>query len=412
MISWRRWRSLLLPHLRAHLLVACTCGVAAAQRVESAHGDPYVGDGVTELGRAGIVGHGPAFIGRFFGTSEVDEVLDPDHRLLWLETEHFVIGSRLPAYPLSDGDSTQREKLRQELSQLRERLPRIERDVRLLDPWLRQHLFAQRCESVYRDFLEVLALRDDAFPTKGTVPVGATDFRGIGPYLGMRGKLVVLLFATREDLSRVSMQIFGESWVTPTARDLGHGLGFMVAAAADESIGLHDDTELHVRVVDALVRSACQGLCAALFDVPAWARVGLALEFVRAVDPDHPGFDRRSGRILAERASVDWSEHALGLARRRSGRPLAELILVRDEAEFGFNDQVALWSRVAWLRSTRREQFARFLVDLKQPLWPGPGTPDFERILEHQATTLHRCFHVESVDDLDEQWRRAHRSGG
>ena len=366
--------------------------------------DPYVRGDAAILEGAGYLGYGPFRIGRFHGSAEFDAEVGPGRALLWLETRHFRVGARLPEYRLSAGDSRQREKLRAELLDLRAILPAVDVHARALDPWLRLHLLAARCERSYSEFLALTGRTDADFARRGTIQVGDDAARGIGPYLGQREKFVVLVAASEADLQRYSMQYFGERWAVPRTVDLGYGLGMLVGLALDMEGDLFDDTALHCRIAQSLVEVYCEAFGAHLFDTPAWFRVGLALDFARRVDPRFPGLDRATSRVFAERARVDWTEHAQGLALRGGARPLTELGTWRDATRFGFNEQVAAWSRVAFLRSSGDAGVARFLARLKAPIWRGPGTVDYAAVLLQQDRALRIGFGYGSLADLDAAW--------
>ena len=60
--------------------------------------DPYTGGDAALMAAAGVVGYGPFPWADSFGTADIDKVLG-EHRVLWMETKHFRIGSGLKSVP-------------------------------------------------------------------------------------------------------------------------------------------------------------------------------------------------------------------------------------------------------------------------------------------------------------------------
>ena len=140
--------------------------------------DPYtLGERELEL-RLGYerVGFFPWAAGQT--TSDVREMMG-GIEILWVETEHFRIGSSLKTYDIP-GDKAERALLKKELARLKKRLGKLRAPRNELDPWLRLHLYAQRMEELYADFFERFSLSPSDFPD------GA-------PYLGYREKFLVLI---------------------------------------------------------------------------------------------------------------------------------------------------------------------------------------------------------------------------
>ena len=76
-------------------------------------------------------------------------------------------------------------------------------DARELDPWLRTHLIAQRCEELYAEVKANLGVSDDTFPpAPGHNPDDAPKFFGYGPYLGLPQKYSVLILTRVASLAR------------------------------------------------------------------------------------------------------------------------------------------------------------------------------------------------------------------
>ena len=125
------------------------CALLSAQKPEKPKAkpaarpeDPYTGGDRELLTKLGYARFAPFVLGHGHDTDDVEHVLGLENRILWVETKHFRIGSRLGRYKLSD--RAERKKLRTELKALGRKLPKVKASVGSLDPWLRLHLFAHR----------------------------------------------------------------------------------------------------------------------------------------------------------------------------------------------------------------------------------------------------------------------------
>src|SRR5690606_11114383 len=87
-----------------------------------------------------------------------------------------------------------REKIREELTELSAKLPKVNPKARTLSPWLRLHLTAHRAEKCYAEVQRMLGVTDDDFPArKEDVVIGRGRFMGYGKYLGMQEKYLLLV---------------------------------------------------------------------------------------------------------------------------------------------------------------------------------------------------------------------------
>ncbi|MGB0685343.1 MAG: hypothetical protein ACPGQD_04040, partial [Planctomycetota bacterium] len=153
--------------------------------------DPYTEEVREAMDRAGYVRFGQMQWADNHGTKDIEEAFG-GVEMIWVETEHFRIGSSLPEYTIDRANKVEKKKLEEELKRLRERLPTAPKKVKKLDPWLRLHLFAMRAEELYDEIEEMLKVEDESFPRgPGTVVDG--KYMGEGPYLGMTDKYLVLL---------------------------------------------------------------------------------------------------------------------------------------------------------------------------------------------------------------------------
>ena len=212
----------LLVRLLVCLLVAgMVLGGLAAQddppRDDAARfaADPYTAGDAAAIERAGYARIGHFVFGDRHDTRRIEAELG---RLpfVWIETEHFKLGSTLPAQKVPT-DKDARRALLDELTALRERLPRLKpRRIKVLDPWLRAHLYAARLERLYAEVVELLGVDDVEWPDadapffRGAAP-DDQPWMGRGPHLGVKGKFLVLLCRQQSACSRYLATYTGAS---------------------------------------------------------------------------------------------------------------------------------------------------------------------------------------------------------
>ena len=128
--------------------------------------DPYTKNKPEALKRAGYVSFGPFPCGGkgagVAQTTDIEKTI-PYSQIRWIETAHFRIGVELPEWTVPMDPQT-RAKIRGELERLATRLDGVDPKTRKLDPWLRAHLYAQRCEDLYAEFRTMAGVKDEDFP--------------------------------------------------------------------------------------------------------------------------------------------------------------------------------------------------------------------------------------------------------
>ncbi len=402
-------------HLLARSLTVFFCATSAstAQEPSVAAGaasgtrpramDPYTKGVSEDLERAGYCGTGPFALGGHHGTEDVDALIGGG-KVCWLETRHFRLGIDLPPLDLGSADKRTRERIRAELRDLAAVMPAIDPETRTLDPWLRAHLYALRCERAYAGFQQVIGCSDRAFPPKNHTVRFDDEWLGFGPFLGQPAKYVVLVFRESTDLRRYATQYLGADMRWPQRYDLGRGQALMFLTALDFEGNLHDDTALHCHVAFSLVHNFCDGFRGYLFETPVWFKCGYAQAVARRIDPHHPQYDRPPDRRADGRTDWDWTPRVRGLVEHDAARPFAEMATWRDYGPFRFHDYVVAWSRVEFLMTKGDVALARYLHRMKAPLWRGFGTQDWTAVLAQQDRALHEAFGFDDLMALDRAW--------
>ncbi len=120
--------------------------------------DPYTKGKREALDRLGYVSLGPFPWADGHTSEDLRETLG-GVSVIFIETEHFRIASSLRACVRSN-DSAEKKLLKAEFARFKKRLGKF-KPGKELDPWLRAHLYAQRLEEIYTDFLERFGFVDE-----------------------------------------------------------------------------------------------------------------------------------------------------------------------------------------------------------------------------------------------------------
>jgi hypothetical protein len=253
---------------------------ASAQRPNDPTLCPWCKGDAETMKKAGIVSHGDFAFGKEEKTLKIDAVLGTCS-IKWIETKHFELGFALGPQKVKQEE---KEKIRAELTKLQLVLPSVDPKIKILDPWLRAHLFAQRCEEVYARMCEILAVKDDQFPQPNYVFDGTTPYMGTGPHLGQSGKYEVLIVPAEANLMQYLQNQFGlltkktQRWNYNAADTLS-----VTIHCTDE--GLREDEGLHGHLGFNLAINLFDGFKHYSYDTPIWLREGLAHVIEREIGP-------------------------------------------------------------------------------------------------------------------------------
>ena len=393
----------------AALLVPLAILVArpAAQVFDATEGattDPYTAGDPTRMAELGYQSFGPLALGSWHGSDDVEKLIGPG-RMLWLETEHFLLGSPNQAYRIP-ADRQQRAKLKRELTELRSALPTVDPGVDVLDPWLRLHLLARRCEAVYAEFQEFMGVTDGDFPQTPRQVRGGASFMGLGPYLGTKHKFSVLVFPNGSDLGRYTLKYMDRLYVSPKRYNQGWGKGVAFVTAPDLEGPLDDDTCMHCHIVYSVAHNLIDGYRNWCHDTPVWFKTGFAQIALRKIDPRYPNFDIPDDGRNRGRLGGDWNKIARNLAAHGRATPFAEMATWSGYGEFGYQDFVVAWSRVGFLIEAHgADAFRAFVHGMKDPFGRAFEPPPWEQVLERQEEVVREVFGYANLAELDAAWQ-------
>lgn len=369
--------------------------------------DPYTKNKPEAMQKAGYVSYGPfAFGGKGAGeakTTDVEKSL-PYAQIRWLETAHFRIGTDVPEW-IVPMDPATRAKVRGELERLAEKLPSVDPKTRKLDPWLRAHLFAQRCEDLYVEFSNMAGVKDADFPQdpKNVIRSAGSAYMGYGPYLGMKDKYLVLLlenmgpFQTYADAYLGRQTKFGQRW---HFKDVGC-LIFAISTECDEG-RLKHDTALHCSLAFNLSQNLLDGFRYYNYDLPVWIREGVAHWFERRVDEKWNSYDQTEGSPADIRTTWKWKPIVRAMVGTDKYRAFSECYQWRDFGDIKFEDHMAIWSRMDYLQSLGSDKWRSFLFDVKGRVnedW----SPNMNDLVGATRDALQKAYGI-SVLQLDDKW--------
>ncbi len=316
--------------------------------------------------------------------------------MLWVETEHFKIGSSLNTYTLP-GDREEKARLAQELERLGARLGKLKAPKRELDPWLRLHLFAQRAEELYAAFQRDFGL-------------APADYADVGPYLGQPRKFLLLLCERQSEYGRFLTTYAGG------IHDLSHrfgskqtGFGFAINAEGlrglwTETDGVPFDAVLASHVASGLANQLVDAYRGSDYRSPAWLVAAYGHVCSRRVDPRYP-----SGCGYAEGQSVreedhEWEPRVANLVRNDFFASTEAMFGWLDSTPLTQRDHLVAWSKLQYLLTEAQGDRKGFLADVCPPdpkLW----TDDPAALVKRQTAALAQRFHV-TPQELDEAWSR------
>lgn len=370
--------------------------------------DPYTREGgAAALAKAGYVSLGPFELGDNHTSKDVEALLGSEP-LCWIETAHFRIGCALSPLGFRGANEEWAKRVRGELRRLQQRLPDVRPDTKVLDPWLRAHLFAQRCEESYAAFLGDLGVSDSVFPdAHGDDPEGPpNEFHGVGPYLGMAGKFAILIVQRTSSLARYTRAYQGQETIDPLRIHFaGSGvLGYAIAEETNKSL-MKDDEALHTHLVYNLTVNFLNGYRGYGHELPPWLVLGLAHWHSRRVCPRYPAYERKIKDERLDSPFWQWDVRAQGLMQFGAFEPLAQLMARQEGTDFGMEQHIEAWYLTDFLMRTRKPALMRFLHGMKDPFHGRRKVPTWDEVLARQDSLLRAEFGMDATA-LEAAWRK------
>lgn len=358
---------------------------------------PYCKGDKKLLEAAGLVSHGPFPFGKSEST-KVDELL-VTCEILWVETKHFRIGFALDSYKVK---LEEKKKVLAELTRLHEVLPDVKPETQILDPWLRLHMYAQRCEDLYARFLELIAGQNVTWPDGPGKWAKGGEYFGEGPYLGMQRKYEFLVLPS--EAAHVDYLTYDAGLrIKKSQRWHFVELGAITLVCHAQQGNLRQDPALHGHLAFNLAHNLYDGMLHYNYDTMVWLHEGLAHFMEREIDPKYNTFDSDEGAVAEETSKENWKSEVLKMIAAGTQPRMAELVTLKRYSELKLPHHFATWSMVDFLVKTRPDEFAKFLWALKRN-FDSNGIPTGSNLND-----LHRAKFKEifgwSYTEFDEAWK-------
>ena len=273
--------------------------------------------------------------------------------MLWVETEHFLIGSSLVTYKIPN-DREERERIKDEIGRLKKKLGKLRAPKKELDPYLRLHLYAQRAEDQYAAFVKDMGLDAEQFTKKGT-------------HLGHKDKFRLILCQRKSEFGRY-VRTYEQQDIEYSYRTGWRGEGMLVAANV-EAIAEHwkgeDDAPIdsmfHCLVTHSLANNFIDGYEQQLFQAPTWLVFGLGHLYTKRIDPRWTFFDGR--KVIYDRSddAWDWYSRVTNLVKNDFFASAEEMFAWKAYGDLGPREHMVAWSKVEYLLTEVEGDKAKFL---------------------------------------------------
>jgi hypothetical protein len=370
--------------------------------------DPYTKNQPAAMAKLGYLNYGPFQFGNLADSpvqsTQIDASLEFVH-IRWVETAHFRIGLDLPEWPVPLDPPT-RAKIRKELEELQKKLPSVNPKTRVLDPWLRLHLTAQRLENLYAETQQLFGVKDEDFPKDPSAVVADANARymGYGPYLGMKDKYLVLVFDKAGSHRTYMSAYLGRDSSMPQRWHFKETSSILITLACESrEYPLKHDTALHCALAFNTSQNLLDGFRYYSYDIPVWIKEGFAHWNCRRVDTKWPNFDQNEGAVADMKMIDKWEPYCRGmLGSEGKFVSFPEVAGWRDFGNIKFNDHVAIWSRMDWLLSQGPEKWQKFLFGVKGRV-DANWLPDQKDLVGATREALQAAYGV-SLLDFDRKW--------
>lgn len=386
--------------LRVTTLLVLLCAALAPRATAQRNNDPatceWCGGDPARLEAAGLVSHGPFAFGNE-DSQRVDELLAVND-IRWIESRHFRIGFALGPHKVKPDE---KNKIRAELEKLAAVLPAVSPKEKILDPWLRAHLYAQRCEEVYARFMALMGVSEADFPAQPRVWDRQGKYMGEGPYLGEREKYEVLIVPSQASHVQFLKAHFG-LLIKQTQRWNILSRDCLIVSIHTEEGGLREDQALHGHLAFNLAINLLDGYKHYSYETPIWIREGLAHYLEREISPEFNSFDSSEGAVAAKTSKSKWEPEVKKLVSSGTAPRMAELVALKGYAELELPHHFTTWGVIDYLLRTNPEGFA-CLNDRLHGHTDEQGIPDGSNLEDLHREAFKECLGM-GYAEFDRAW--------
>lgn len=312
---------------------------------------------------------------------------------LWVETEHFRIGSSLGTYKIPN-DREEKAKLKAELKEIKKKLGRFKAPKKELAPWIRIHLYAQRAENLYADYVKEFGLEEMANDKEK-------------PYLGHPKRFLLLLCERKSELGRyLRAYEKSENEYSFAAGKPGETMLFainneiLVEAYKEQQDPQPIDTMLHARVAAGLSRNFINGHGGHLYTAPEWLASAAAHHYGRKVDPRWV-FAGPTARPMTD-DHYEWGERVAKLVGNEFFATMGDMFKWTAGAELNERDHMVMWSKLEFMILELEGDLTGYLNAVVKP-FPGMKAGSEEELEKRQTVALAGSFDLDP-EEFDEAW--------
>lgn len=315
--------------------------------------------------------------------------------MLWVETEHFRIGSSLVSYKIPN-NREERARIKEELARLKEKLGKLRAPKKKLDPFLRLHIYAQRAEDAYAAFLEDWGLEE-------------ADFKARGPHLGHPNKILLLLCERKSEFGRY-LRTYEEMELEYSYRTGWHNDGLLVALNVEaiaenwkEEKEAPVDSMFHCAMVANLGANLIDGWSTPIFSAPEWLVYAYSHYAQRRVEPQWTVFDGR--KIIYDKDDDSWNWHprVRNLVKNDFYASFEKMAGFTDYGDIHNRDHLVGWSKLDYILNAAEGDKQAFLnaatTKLSSRETRNLETPEVTR----QVRALEKAFAM-TPNEFDAAW--------
>lgn len=360
-------------------------------------GDPYTKKDPAAMKALGVVNYGPFTWADHFTTADIDKVLG-EGRMLWMETEHFRLGFNLKTSPWPEV-SAERKAVVAECKSLNKKWRKFPSKPKKLGPWIRVHLYAQRCERAYAEFSKLVGVTESTFDKKSKTI-------GRGPYLGMPDKFLLMMFQKKSDMARYMSRFCEDTKADDSMRYFHKQTGQMILCISQEGMEGFDAPGLHGHMVYTMWQNMLNGYRGYAYPLPLWFSTGIAhyysrqikTKFVNARISDTESVDRDSQN--------KWALKVLKRSKHEGATlPFEQLTALNDWETFGFHAHMQCWSRIDYLMHLDEQKVGLMIDKLKSVPNSGDWDAQGKQLQKMLPKLLFNVFDLDG-ETFDQNWRK------
>jgi hypothetical protein len=262
----------------------------------------------------------------------------------------------------------------------------IDPRTRVLDPWIRAHLYAKRVEEHYAKIQDMLGVTDADFKDNREVWNQVSKYMGAGPYLGQRGKFEVFLLPSEgahktylRDRLGLTTELSQRWNVIP--RDT------QTVIIHTEQGKLRVDESLHGHLVFNLTHNLLNGYKHYSYDMPVWMTEGAAHWYERQLNPKFNTFDGAEGAAPDMSSKSKWAPEAKKIVNGSDAPSFPSMIGKRTFADLDLDDHFVLWSVFDYL-ITVHPDFLKVYFDTLAGLKNAEGYDDYAALSDKQRAVF------------------------